>query len=349
MNLGKKYILLTIDVEDWFQVENFKPWIQFDTWDQCELRVERNVHQLLNLFDSVTSAGKLEARDQETKIINSEQRNNYTEQSEAANGKPFSLPDSKPSSQSRPKATFFVLGWLAERLPNLVREIQSRGHEVASHGYNHTLCNEQSSAELKKELTDSKKLLEDITRSSVSGFRAPNFSINDRTLKIVEDCGYIYDSSYNSFGLHGRYGKISSNANSKNSIAHKISKNFFELPISNIHFSYPLSFESSALSSRKRFVLPWGGGGYFRLLPYRFFRCGVETILKKDGTYLFYIHPWELDPEQPRVKEISCHYKLRHYNNIKRTYLKLSKLINDFEQCKFITCSQYLASELDKL
>ena len=251
--------------------------------------------------------------------------------------------------KSHPKVTFFILGWIAERLPNLVREIQSRGHEVASHGYNHNLANQQSQTDLKKELTESKELLEDIIGSRVYGFRAPNFVIDDDILKIIEDCGYFYDSSYNSFSLHGRYGQISFNGDNKNGIAHKISENFFELPISNIHFKYPLSFEPSALGSRKRFVLPWGGGGYFRLIPYRFFRYGVQSILKKAGAYVFYLHPWELDPEQPRVKEISCHYKLRHYNNIKRTSLKLSKLINEFEQCKFITCSQYLDSELDSI
>jgi polysaccharide deacetylase family protein (PEP-CTERM system associated) len=377
----ENYILLTIDVEDWFQVENFKPWIPFETWDQRELRVERNVHHLLNLFDSVTSAGKPEARGQEANRLesyearmlegsedfelpslpasqprtqkdepkNNGQRTTDNGHSNIIKRKPSSFQASQPQAEGTPKATFFVLGWLAERLPHLIREIHSRGHEVASHGYNHNLCNQQSDAEIKQELTDSKKLLEDIIGSKVFGYRAPNFSINDSMLKIIEDSGYVYDSSYNSFHHHSRYGKISLNGSKRKGIALKMADNFYELPISNIRFRYPLSFEPSALSSRKCFVLPWGGGAYFRLIPYRFFKHGVQSILKKDGAYVFYTHPWELDPEQPRVNEVPYHYKLRHYKNIKRTSLKLSRLVNEFEQCKFITCSQYLASQLPSL
>jgi polysaccharide deacetylase family protein (PEP-CTERM system associated) len=341
-------ILITIDVEDWFQVENFRPWIPFETWDQYELRVERNVHKLLNLFDSIeliAQSSKLKAdnqveTDDERSAMSYERKNNGQRTTGYGHTK-------------KVQATFFVLGWLAERLPNLIREIQSRGHEVASHGYNHNLCNQQSHADLKRELTESKKLLEDITGSKVFGFRAPNFSIDDDILKLIEDCGYLYDSSYNSFGLHGRYGKISMNGHKKFGIAHKISNNFFELPISNISLRTPMSYLLSAMSLKRndvnRFVLPWGGGAYFRLIPYRFFKHGVQSILKKDGAYVFYMHPWELDLEQPRVKEVSSYYKFRHYKNIKKTSLKLLRLVNEFRQCKFITCSQYLAPELDSL
>jgi polysaccharide deacetylase family protein (PEP-CTERM system associated) len=227
-------------------------------------------------------------------------------------------------------------------LPNLIREIHARGHEVASHGYNHNLCNEQSKAGLTRELSESKKLLEDITGSPVSGFRAPNFSIDDDTLKIVEDCGYLYDSSYNSFGIHGRYGKISLNGSKKKGIAHKISQNFFELPISNLNVNYELSAMSLKRNDRNPFVLPWGGGGYFRLLPFSVFKMGVNSILKKDNAYLFYAHPWEIDPDQPRVKGVSYQYKLRHYVNLGKTRSKLTGLLESFKSCRFITCSQYL-------
>jgi polysaccharide deacetylase family protein (PEP-CTERM system associated) len=239
-----------------------------------------------------------------------------------------------------------VLGWLAERLPNLIREIHSRGHEVASHGYNHNLCNRQPHADLKKELTDSKKLLEDITGSLVSGFRAPNFSVDDETLNIIEESGYLYDSSYNSFGLHGRYGKISLNGSKKKGIAHQISQNFFELPISNLYFRNPMSRPLSAMSSKRndenRFVLPLGGGGYFRLLPFSVFKMGVNSILKKDNAYLFYAHPWEIDPQQPIVKEASLSYRLRHYTNLGKTNLKLTSFLEGFQSCRFITCKKYL-------
>jgi polysaccharide deacetylase family protein (PEP-CTERM system associated) len=233
-----------------------------------------------------------------------------------------------------------VLGWLAERLPSLVREIQSRGHEIASHGYNHQLPDQLSAAELKMDLTDSKKQLEDLSGSPVSGYRAPSFAINDDLLKLVEDCGYQYDSSYNSFGLHGRYGKISLNGAGKQGIAHKISDNFFELPISNLHLS--TSGTLAHFRHFRHFHLPLGGGGYFRLTPYRLFRHGVQQILRKEGAYLFYIHPWEIDPDQPRVREASTNFKFRHYNNLARTYSRLKDLIENFNSCNFITCNQYL-------
>jgi polysaccharide deacetylase family protein (PEP-CTERM system associated) len=336
---SNKTILLTIDVEDWFQVENFRPWIPFETWDQCELRVERNVHRLLNLFDSAElKAPRLNRfHIQQGRHSSKLKADNQIEKNYELSAMSYEL-----GYDSRPKATFFVLGWLAERLPNLVREIHSRGHEVASHGYNHNLANQQSHADLKQELTESKKMLEGITGSRVSGFRAPNFSINNDILKIIEDCGYIYDSSYNSFGLHGRYGQISLNGHSIQGIAHKITENFFELPISNIHFKFPLSFEPSALRTSKCIVLPWGGGAYFRLMPLPVFTIGLKNILKKENAYLFYLHPWEFDSEQPRVDNASHLSKLKHYTNIRQTDKKLKKLIKKLSHYQFITCSQYL-------
>jgi polysaccharide deacetylase family protein (PEP-CTERM system associated) len=257
----------------------------------------------------------------------------------------------KETNKNRIKATFFVLGWLAERLPNLVRDIQSRGHEVASHGYNHQLLDQLSAADLKMDLTDSKKRLEDLTGRPVTGYRAPSFAISDDILKIIEDCGYRYDSSYNSFGLHGRYGRISLNGAGKCGIAHKISDNFFELAVSNLSIKNPLSFQLLAFRSErivkksmvsKSFVLPFGGGGYFRLIPGPLFRRGIKHILGKEGAYLFYMHPWEVDPDQPRVEEALFQYRFRHYNNLNKTAPKLNGLIRRFGQCKFKTCSQYL-------
>jgi polysaccharide deacetylase family protein (PEP-CTERM system associated) len=335
----EKTILLTVDVEDWFQVENFRPYVPFDTWDQRELRVERNVHSLLNLFDSVELAGRPEARSQNADGSKSDEAR-IPEGSED-----FELPSfpaCKPQAEGSPKATFFVLGWIAERLPGLVREIQSRGHEIASHGFNHIMCNRQTHSDLKKDLTDSKKLLEDITGSKIAGFRAPNFSIDNNTLIIIKNCGYLYDSSYNSFGLHSRYGKISLNGNKKKGIACKLSDNFFELPISNLNISYKLSAMSSERNDKNRFVLPWGGGGYFRLIPHHLFNNGVQSILKKDRAFLFYMHPWEIDPKQPKVKKASLNYRFRHYINLKKTMSKLTSLIEAFPSCRFITCSEYL-------
>ena len=316
-----KHILLTIDVEDWFQVENFKPWIPFETWDQRELRVEKNVHKLLDLFDESAVRGqKTEDRNQSSDFRGQKK----TEQKKYPQNPVY------PVRKNKIKATFFILGWLADRLPKLVREIQSRGHEIASHGYNHELPELLSTDELKQDLNNSKMLLEDITGASVFGYRAPSFAVNDDILKIIEDTGYLYDSSYNSFGLHGRYGKISLNGTRKKGIAHQLSDNFYELPISNLKL-----FNK---------VLPLGGGGYFRLTPYRLFRLGVEQILKNDDAYVFYMHPWELDPEQPKIHQASFNLRFRHYSNLSKTHDRLKQLIKSFNNCAFITCTEYLTA-----
>jgi len=282
--VANKYILLTVDVEDWFQVENFKPWIPSSTWDSRELRVEQNTHRILDLFDSF--------------------------------------------DRLQVKATFFILGWIAKRIPHLIKIIHNRGHEVASHGFNHNLCTHESYNDLKNDLIKSKELLEDIIGARVAGYRAPNFSVNNEVLNIIVECGYLYDSSYNSFSLNPRYGRVDFNDREKTGIAINLSDNFYELPLSNLR-----------LGNR---IFPLSGGGYFRLIPSVLFKRAVRLILKKDGAYLFYIHPWEIDPDQPKVKAASLLLKFRHYNNLEKTELKLENFIQRFKQNAFITCSQYV-------
>jgi len=249
------HLLLTIDVEDWFQVENFKQCIPFSSWSSYELRVEKNTHRLLDLLDTCNGRRTTDNRRGE-----------------------------------KPQATFFVLGWIAERLPHLVREIRSRGHEVASHGYQHNLCNQISPKDLKIDLIHSKNVLEDIIGDQVYGYRAPSFSISQDILKIIQDCGYLYDSSFNSFAMHGRYGHLDLSQNGTRGIALQISstqhqeplpreihdsdseayftgaksKILYELPISNLKFAHR--------------VFPWGGGGYFRLIPLPLFKIGVDNV-----------------------------------------------------------------------
>jgi polysaccharide deacetylase family protein (PEP-CTERM system associated) len=285
----KKSILLTIDVEDWFQVENFKQWISFSSWGTREVRVEQNTHRILDLFDSF--------------------------------------------KEQQVHATFFVLGWIAQRFPALVREIYKRGHEIASHGYNHILCSQESSEKLKNDLIDSKKLLEDITGSPIHGYRAPNFSISTETLKVIEDCGYLYDSSFNSFSMNKRYGSLDLSQNCKKGIVYQISKSFFEIPISNLSLRY------------LKTDLPWGGGGYFRLYPLSLFKKGIQSILQNEEAYVFYMHPWEVDPEQPKVDEASFFFKFRHYMNLDKTEIRLKKLISDFRNQEFITCREILKNK----
>ncbi len=277
-------ILLTVDVEDWFQVENFKPWIAYDSWDSRELRVEQNCHRLMDLFDSIPGVSV--------------------------------------------RATFFVLGWIALRLPRLVKEIQRRGHEVASHGFSHDLSTHLSRKDLLGDLIYSKKLLEDLTGNLVKGYRAPSFAINNEILSLIEDSGYAYDSSYNSFAGHGRYGSIDVTGKKCNGIAIEISEGFSEIPVSNL-----------VLKDR---VFPLGGGGYFRLLPFSFFKHGIRHVLKTKNAFVFYMHPWEIDAEQPRVVQASAGFRFRHYINLERTEKKLRALISSFRACKFFTCSGFL-------
>ena len=286
-------ILITIDVEDWFQVENFKPWISYESWGSRELRVERNVHTLLDLFNSVS----------------------------------LCPPGGVPTTV---KATFFVLGWIAQRLPHLVREIHNRGHEVASHGFSHDLCATQSLEDLKKDLSQSRQLLEEIIGVRVYGYRAPSFSVNDDVLRVIEDGGYLYDSSFNSFELNSRYGRLSLAGSVREGVLYPVSPGFFELSVSNLKFATA--------------TLPLGGGGYFRLLPFPVFRHGVRRVLGKEGSYLFYLHPWEIDPDQPRVKEAGFYFKFRHYVNLGTTLSKLKRLITSFPHARFTTCRDFILS-----
>jgi len=297
-----KTILLTFDVEDWFQVENLRPWIPFSSWDSYELRVERNTYLLLDLLDTIN----LKTNNDNPKNIN----------------------------ESKPKATFFVLGWIVKHLPNLVREMDKRGHEVASHGFNHNLCYSQSYAELKKDLINSKKMIEDIIGKPVFGYRAPSFSISDSVLKTIQSCGYQYDSSFNTFDRHGRYGHIEiSNYSVKGSI-YKVNNDFFEVPLSN------LSFHGK--------VIPWAGGGYFRLLPFFIFKEGVKYILRSEDTYIFYAHPWEFDPHQPIVKQATRINKFKHYMNLSKTAARLGSFLNYFSNCRFLTCHVHINEKWGK-
>ncbi len=297
-------MLVTVDLEDWFQVENFRPCCPVSSWSSHQTRVERNTHRILDVLDDVSD------------LLNRKRMTHHGEQA--------AISDDTGTLH----ATFFVLGWVARRFPHLVCEIQARGHEVASHGYGHELCTRCSREQLRKDLTDSKKILEDIIGDQVYGYRSPSFSISDEILDLIEEAGYAYDSSYNSFGIHGRYGKISLNGHARRGNAYKVSEGFYELPISNL-----------GLGKR---VLPWGGGAYFRLIPGTLFTLGVREILRRRQTYLFYLHPWEMDPDQPRVEGITSFSKFKHYTNLNRTEDKLRHFLPKFSECCFVTCHEHL-------
>jgi len=284
---AQKSVLLTFDIEDWFQVENFKEYIPYSSWDSREFRAEKNTHKILNILD------------------------NY---------------------QTKIKATFFILGWIAKRYPNLVLEIHKRGHEVASHGFNHQLCYKQSPEDMKLDLKKSKALLEDTIGSQVSGYRAPSFSITDKAIDLIRQEGYLYDSSYNSFEGHERYGslKLPENLNNDPSF-YRLSHSFFEIPISNLRLGNT--------------IIPWGGGGYFRLLPSLIHQAGVNRILHLSQCYTFYMHPWEIDPGQPRVPDASFSEKFKHYININKAQRKLERFIARNSAHSFQTCGEFIQEQ----
>ncbi|MCG8564676.1 MAG: DUF3473 domain-containing protein [Desulfobacterales bacterium] len=280
---GKTTILLTFDVEDWFQVENFKGAIPFSSWNHLEFRVRQNTSKILGILDDF----------------------------------PF-----------RVSATFFILGWVAERSPELLKDILAQGHEIASHGYGHDLCTQLGEDELAADLSHSKSLLEDLTGRPIQGYRAPSFSISPAGLEQVRRAGYSYDSSYNSFGAHGRYGHLNLHGMESAGCAYHLGNGFYEIPISNLRV--------------KQTVFPLGGGGYFRLFPFPMFKLAVDQVLRRDNAFVFYSHPWEFDPDQPRVSEVPPMFRFRHYVNLHRTEAKLRALVSAYNQSEFSTLHQYV-------
>lgn len=215
------------------------------------------------------------------------------------------------------KATFFILGWIADRKPVLVEKIADGGHEVASHGYGHQIVSSISFDQFREDLVRSKGLLEEIAGKEVVGYRAPNYSITEEALDILEDEGFQYDSSFFPSAIHDRYSKlISVNANSRRGVE-KARDNLFEVLIPTLN----------VFGTR----FPWGGGGYFRALPYSVFKKGIKRILNDRNSFVFYLHPWEIDPDQPRVKNIKLNYRFRHYIGLDKTESKLDSLLSDFQ------------------
>jgi polysaccharide deacetylase family protein (PEP-CTERM system associated) len=261
---------MSIDVEDWFHVENLRPVIPRETWSERELRVERNTDRMLELMTDAPGGVR---------------------------------------------CTCFVLGWVAERCPNLVERIAAAGHEIASHGHGHELLGELSPEAFRADVERSKGVLEDLTGLEVRGYRAPAFSITDAAIPVLQEVGFTYDSSYFPSLAHDRYGKLRGVTAEEPVV--EVAPGFHEIAI-------------SCLTVRSR-RLPWGGGGYFRLLPYRVFRRGVTQILGSGRPYVFYIHPWEIDPGQPRMNGLPRLYRFRHYVGLERSEARFASLLGDFE------------------
>jgi polysaccharide deacetylase family protein (PEP-CTERM system associated) len=213
------------------------------------------------------------------------------------------------------RATFFVLGWIADRYPDVVKRIAARGHEIASHGYNHKLLYEQTDAELRQDLRRSLEVLEPLTDEPIRGYRAPSFSITDRAADLLSDLGFEYDSSSFAVTGHDRYGGLSLSSDPEGTVT-RLSNGLIEVQLPKLDL--PVT------------SIPWAGGGYFRFIPYAIYRRGVDRILD-ERDFVFYLHPWELDPDQPRQSGLPLSYRIRHYTNLDRTADRLGRLLDDFD------------------
>jgi polysaccharide deacetylase family protein (PEP-CTERM system associated) len=211
-----------------------------------------------------------------------------------------------------------VLGWVARKHPEIVRRIVAAGHEVASHGMSHRLIYTQSPAEFQRETHDAKALLEDLAQKPVVGYRAATYSITRRSLwalDILYEEGFRYDSSI--FPMrHDRYG-IPGAEPRPHVLTTPNGARLVEFPIS------VLSYHGAKV--------PVAGGGYFRLFPYRFTRWALRRLNEQRQEFVFYVHPWEVDPEQPRVNDASVLSRFRHYLNLGRCAERLGRLLEDFE------------------
>jgi polysaccharide deacetylase family protein (PEP-CTERM system associated) len=214
------------------------------------------------------------------------------------------------------RATFFVLGWVAERFPSLVRRIAAEGHEIASHGTAHRLVYDITPQAFREDVRRSKAVLESAGGRPVLGYRAPSYSITPRSLWAIDiliEEGYCYDASI--FPIHhDRYG----------------------IPVSARHpfrLDRARGFIIEAPASTVRwgpFNVPVAGGGYFRILPYWWTRCGIARLNRHEGRpAIFYLHPWEIDPDQPRL-DVGCLGRFRHYRNLDRCEARLMRLLKDF-------------------
>lgn len=269
MGLSAGMNAMTVDVEDYFQVEAFFPHIDRADWDKLECRVEANTDRILQLF---TDQGI--------------------------------------------KATFFTLGWIAKRYPAMVKRIVANGHELASHGVAHIRADQQSRAQFATDVRTAKEMLEDIGGTAVMGYRATSFSITRRNLwalEALDEAGYRYSSS-----------------------THPIKHDLYGIPEQPRFAFYPFAgsnFVEIPVTTVRLFGRNWpaGGGGYFRLFPYMLFKQNLDIVRLHDRMPLtFYFHPWEIDPEQPKIAGTSFKTRFRHYLNLGRTYGRLQKLLRDF-------------------
>ena len=217
--------------------------------------------------------------------------------------------------QHQVQATFFTLGWVAERYPDLVRRIAGNGHEIASHGWEHIRANTQTPEQFRDDVLRTRKLLQDVSGQAVIGYRAASFSIGDANLWAWEElaaAGYRYSSSIVPVN-HDHYGMPGASRFAFEAVAGEL----LEVPVTTL-----------SVAGRQ---INCGGGGWFRLFPYSFSRWALNRVNREEKqAAIFYFHPWEIDPQQPRQQGLAAKTRFRHYLNLNRTYSRLEQLLRDF-------------------
>jgi polysaccharide deacetylase family protein (PEP-CTERM system associated) len=244
-------------------------------------------------------------------VIRRQDWDGYPSRVEAATRRALDLFDRRGA-----KATFFTLGWVAERAPSLIRDIATRGHEVASHGYDHAKVFDQSRDAFREDARVSKTILEDAAGARVTGYRAPGFSIDARTPwahEVLADLGYEYSSSSHPIA-HDHYGDPNAPRTPYRPIPNS---KFLEAPVA-----------TAEIYGRR---VSAAGGGWFRAAPYPLAKSLIERASSGlEGPVIFYFHPWEIDPDQPRIEDAPLKSRLRHYLNLKSMESKLDRLLQDF-------------------
>lgn len=275
--------VLTVDVEEYFQVEAFSDYVEKKDWDRYPGRVEEATARLLDLLNA-----------------------------------------------HRAQGTFFVLGWLAERKPDLVRRIAAAGHEIASHGFGHTMITKQTPAAFREDVQRTKDVLENITGTTVRGYRAPTFSIVKETAwayPILHDEGYRYSSSV--FPVwHDRYGWPGF-GDEPRKMASGEKGEFWEVPLPVVSIG-PIR-------------VPFGGGGYLRAYPLSLTRLFLNRFARSGRSVIFYVHPWELDDHHPDIRAPFLR-RLRHFHRISTVGKKIEYVLRSLE---FVTMGTFVESITD--
>jgi polysaccharide deacetylase family protein (PEP-CTERM system associated) len=265
--------ILTVDLEDWFVVENLKGAIEYDQWNELPSRVIENTEKILSLFE-----------------------------------------------MHNVRATFFVLGWIAEKFPGLINNIYQHGHEIACHSYAHSRVDLLKQKEFKKDTQRAVKAISDACGILPIGYRAPSWSINSKikwAFEILADMGFLYDSSLYPI-KHDIYGE-----------PHGL-RVIGRIPLDNGNYIYEIPASTVKFLGKN---FPVGGGGYLRLSPVWFTERMIRKLNRAGQPAVIYLHPWEIDENQPRVEKLSPLQKYRQYGSISLLLKKLDILLKRFDFC----------------